>query len=115
MVIAEQVDMFFFCFVWLCTFAKNEQGVLPVAKPDVLLVLLSMTYKISDNEFFRVGVKRGNGTDRRNRNGGTGKAETEKRVKRGKEGKTRKTTLKPNFDFVNKIKFNLIKYHNKTK
>ena len=37
-----------------------------------------------------VGVKRGNGTDRRNRNGGTGKAETEKRVKRGKEGKTRK-------------------------
>jgi hypothetical protein len=31
----------------------------------------------------------GYGTDRRNRNGGTGKAETEKRVKRGKEGKTR--------------------------
>ena len=23
--------------------------------------------------------------------------------------------MKPNFDFVNKIKFNLIKYHNKTK
>jgi hypothetical protein len=33
----------------------------------------------------RVGVKRGNGKER---TGGTGKAETEKRVKRGKEGKT---------------------------
>ena len=77
MVIAEQVDMFF--FIWLCTFAKNEQGVLPVAKPDVLLVLLSMTYKISDNEFFRVGVKRGNGTER---TGGTGMAEPEKRKRK---------------------------------
>jgi hypothetical protein len=38
----------------------------------------------------RVRIKRGNGTDRRNRNGGTGEAETEKRVKRGKEDKTRK-------------------------
>jgi hypothetical protein len=35
-------------------------------------------------------TRKQNGTDRRNRNGGTGKAETEKRVKRGKEGKTRK-------------------------
>jgi hypothetical protein len=34
-----------------------------------------------------VGVKRGNGTER---TGGTGMAEPEKRVKRGKEGKTRK-------------------------
>ena len=29
---------------------------LPVAKPDVLLVLLSMTYKISNSEFFHAYI-----------------------------------------------------------
>jgi hypothetical protein len=41
----------------------------------------------SVRQALRVGVRRGNGTER---TGGTGKAETEKRIKRGKEGKTRK-------------------------
>ena len=52
--------------------------------------IFSYKHKRNLSRFTRVGVKRGNGTDRRNRNDGTGKEETEKRVKRGKKGKTRK-------------------------
>jgi hypothetical protein len=42
-----------------------------------IMTLMDYFHRQEIAHFNRVGVKRGNGTDRRNRNGGTGKAETE--------------------------------------
>jgi hypothetical protein len=80
-----------------------------------IMTLMDYFHRQEIAHFNRVGVKRGNGTER---TGGTGMAEpekrkrnrgwnAEKRVKRGKEGKTRKTNFETKLYLLTYLKMYL--------
>jgi hypothetical protein len=69
-------------------FIKNKT--IDIPKIVNILINVSTRFQSSSGIGGRGKTRKWNGTDRRDWNGGTGKAETEKRVKRIKEGKTRK-------------------------